>query len=127
MSNNNNFLNYLVDQNVRKISTDISTIIPIKKTETDSSDQLILVYIQIYFDNYILHIYNKADFICDNKEYQIADIANTSVIKTNENKEYAELFFSNECKLKIDLRDEAYIGPEAMSLSGPNDLFVVWN
>ena len=41
--------------------------------------------------------------------------------------EMAELIFSDTARLTVDLRDDAFVGPEAMQLHGPNLEIVVWN
>ena len=37
------------------------------------------------------------------------------------------LVFQNSNRIVVDLTDDAYFGPEAMVLQGPDDLIVVWN
>lgn len=128
MNNKRTFLNCLVGETVKKTNTEISTFIPLKKNTEDSADELTLVYSQLYFENYTLLIYNNYKISCyNNQTIKIDELVNSKVLKSNEEKDFIELIFDNQCKLIIDLSDDAYNGPDAMCLKGPNDLFVVWN
>lgn len=37
------------------------------------------------------------------------------------------LQLSADVALQVDLRDEAFVGPEAMQFIGPQDKFIIWN
>ncbi len=41
--------------------------------------------------------------------------------------EQATFYTDENIHLQVNLRQEFYIGPEAMSLHGPDNLLVVWN
>jgi len=128
MNNKKTFLNSIIGETIKKTNAEISTIIPLKKNKEDVGDELTLVYSQLYFDNYTLLIYNNYKIICNNNQaIKIDELVNSRVLRTNEEKDFVELIFDNNCKLIVDLRDDAYNGPDAMCLKGPNDLFVVWN
>jgi hypothetical protein len=121
------YLKYLIGQIIQRVDTDISTVIPLNQKK-EEYEQIMSVYTQIYFDEYILDVYNKAEILGGTENMRIEELIGLKVIDTNETKEKAELIFGRGFIFKIDLRDEAYSNdPEAMCLHGPNNLCVVWN
>jgi hypothetical protein len=82
-------------------------------------------YLQLFFEEgSILSIYN---------EFELSDSGDTNSLqgatlkKVEETQDTIALDFSNEQHLRIDLRDEAYRGPEAVVLHVPGKFIVVWN
>lgn len=50
-----------------------------------------------------------------------------SVTDVSESKYMVTIRFDNDSVLQIDMRDEAYTGPEAMQLRVPDEPIVIWN
>ncbi len=61
--NSHSYLKRLIGQTIKNITTDMSTIVPIKNDKAESMEQVMSVYIQIYFDEYRLHVFNTAETI----------------------------------------------------------------
>ncbi|MGZ4042735.1 MAG: hypothetical protein ACXVPU_11405 [Bacteroidia bacterium] len=125
MENNRTYLTKLIGSIIQKVDSSISTIVKIKNNEDDQENVKMIVGIQLSFEEYTLNIYNPAHISFKDKE--LKDLIGLKVVMVSETKEEAELCFDDGCKLIINIRDEAYEGPEAMSLYGPNDFWVVWN
>ncbi len=106
-----------------QISTTTTVGITIKKEDL-LQQQFSLIY-KLYFDDYLLIINNPISIIPSN--ISINDLVNNKIIIVNETKDEAELVFENGSKLVVNLREEAFYDPEAMSLMGPNNFCVVWN
>ena len=85
-----------------------------------------LVYTEINFENYELSIFNSHEIISTNNKFLI-NMIGQKVISVEENNVEAHIKFENNDVIKIQLGDEAYNGPEAMCLCGPDRLCVVWN
>lgn len=119
------YLENLAGLTIRNVQTEIDHTIPIA-TAKEKGDDVFSAYIQLYFDGYILNIYNTFEIIPDGG-MDLKKLIGLKTISANETKEEAELLLDNGKVIKINLRDEAYTGPEAMFLKGPDELFVVWN
>lgn len=118
------YLKLLIGKKVSKTEHSTNIIIPIKDV-VESSTINTSIYIQVYFEDYRLNIYNLISISPQGKI--IADIVGLTVIEAYESDEEAVLIFNNEYKLIVNMRDEAYSDPEAMYLAGPNNFWVVWN
>ncbi len=85
-------------------------------------------YFQIYFeDDYILTIFNKFDsknitFI-DSDNNIVDDIV---VLEVIENLEFIKIIFSNNSYIEVSLKDEAYLGPEAMTFGQKGKIPLIW-
>jgi len=83
--------------------------------------------IGIGFENGIsLSIYNKYEL----EGFVLSDalrLVGNTVTYVDEQKEVITIRFENNWVLRVDMRDEAYSGPEAMQLRVPDDPIVVWN
>jgi len=74
----------------------------------------------------VLSIYNshKLDgFIADN----VQDLIGKVVSQVEDQMEIATIKFENDWAILVDMRDEAYMGPEAMQLRVPGEPIVIWN
>ncbi len=60
-------------------------------------------------------------------EDRIEELAGASVERISESKEAAQIRFTEGRVVHVDLRDEAFNGPEAMVLTVPGEPTVVWN
>jgi hypothetical protein len=84
--------------------------------------------LQVLFEDRIcLSVYNKcrltiSETTLENKQI----LANTFLSKVSENDQNITLLFSNGIELSIDMSEEAYQGPEAMTLHRPGQPIVVW-
>jgi hypothetical protein len=82
-------------------------------------------YVQLFFEKDItLNIYNDYRLT---KGAEIASLKEARVEKIEEKQDELILYFSEAKRLRIDLRDEAYNGPEALQLNVPGEPTVVWN
>ncbi len=81
----------------------------------------------ISFENGIsLAIYNMYElegFVLSDTQRLIGNI----VTHVDEGMDTTTIRFQNNWALRIDMRDEAYTGPEAMQLRVPDDPIVIWN
>jgi hypothetical protein len=122
----NTYLKLLVGKIVSSAEYNTSTVAPIGTMKnSDASLIKTSISIQVYFEEYRLSIYNKIRVLPPNKE--INDFIGLKVLDAFETTGEAVLIFQHGCKIIIDLRDEAYSGPEAMYLSGPDHFWFVWN
>jgi hypothetical protein len=55
------------------------------------------------------------------------DLVGAALLMFEERGKEEVLQFDTGVTVKVDMRDEAYRGPEAIVLSGPKGLLVVWN
>ena len=118
------YLNKIVGLIINDVYTETETIISLKEKKEEETNETISVYIQLHFNKYTLNIYNKFEIIPNRKT---SDLKGLKVISIEETKEEVNLLLDNGTCIKINLRDEAYMGPEAMCLYGPDNLCVVWN
>lgn len=125
METKQTYLTRLIGSIIQKTDTDITTVVAIKMHKDDEESVKMIIGIQLYFEEYILNIYNPAKITFH--DTALNNLIGLKVIEVNETKESAELMFDNGCKLIVNMKEEAYEGPEAMALYGPNDFWVVWN
>jgi len=82
-------------------------------------------YVQLCFEKDItLNIYN--DYRLENGA-DIISLKDAKVKKIEEERDELILYLSEAKHLHIDLRDEAYNGPEALQLNVPGEPTVIWN
>jgi hypothetical protein len=111
---------------IGKIITDISTSqgtyypLSIKDTPPQVVDE---VFITI--EDYRLSISNKITL--DPNTTDIGSFIGKKIKTVQETHQEIKIINTDNNWIVVDLRDEAYVGPEAMSLNGPNNLCVVWN
>jgi hypothetical protein len=74
--------------------------------------------------DYTLNVLNRFELIGIDKLDHVKGLRIEAVL---EMKDAISLMLQNSIRIVVDLRDEAYFGPEALVLHGPNDLIVVWN
>lgn len=79
-----------------------------------------------FHDGTILAIYNK--FELENIiPVDASRIIGACIRQVDESEASIALIFDNELTLRIDMRGEAFSGPEAMQLRVPGESIVVWN
>lgn len=125
MVNNESYLKLLIGKYVTKTEYSSSTIAPINGDKNDPFLIKASVFVQIYFEDYRLNIYNTMHVIPSDR--MVNDFIGLKVMEVYETKEEAILKFKNNYKIIVDMRDEAYSDPEAMYLAGPNNFWTVWN
>jgi hypothetical protein len=81
--------------------------------------------IVIYFEDYSLSISNHINL--DNSTSDVNSLIGKKIKSISESDEEAKLITMDGKWISIDLRSEAFVGPEAMCLNGPNNFIVVWN
>lgn len=80
-------------------------------------------YLQIYFSGGVLNIYNS---------YSLAGASLGSLVgkklrSVTEDLEVIELKFDNLAVITIDMKPEAFNGPEAMQLLRDGEITVIWS
>jgi hypothetical protein len=84
-------------------------------------------YLQIHFEfGTSLNIYNPM-LVSGTASGSLTDIEGHRVSRVSERPDSASLEFDDGTIVTIDLRDEAFVGPEAMVLEVPGEPIVVWN
>lgn len=115
------YLNNIIGKTLNSSSISTSTVIPLNQ----NGKELLTIANSLMFEDFRLDINNPVTIEPNNKSFE--DLIGEYVIAIKEDSKEIELKFSNNAKLKINMRDEVYYDPEAMVLYGPNDLCVVWN
>lgn len=110
----------LIGQIVQSIGTEVSMTYELGKKD----QSLLEVPTQIILDNFTLTIYNKVKL--DGARH-LKDLEKTKILKVQGDKNEEKLWFSNGALLSVQLDNDSYIGPEAMVLTGPENLIIVWN
>ena len=119
------YLQLLIGKPVTGAKYNTSTVAPINNDKNDSSLIRTSIFVQIYFEDYRLNIYNTIRISPSDKV--VDNFVGLKVLEAYETGDEAVLVFSDGYKIVIDLRDEAYSDPEAMYLTGPDNFWVVWN
>lgn len=120
-------LGRLIGQTVLTVSDDVATYIPVDApVGFPESGQAVLTRV-IGFEEYQLSIVNPAHLAGNDGSLELSSLKGKVVSRVEENEHTALIGFNDGLQLVIDLRDESFIGPEAMVLHGPDDLIVVWN
>jgi len=83
--------------------------------------------ISIVFEDYTLNIYNPFTIKGTDTDASLRIIENLTVIDCQEQPTEVTIELETNIELAIDLKDESFQGPEALSLYGPNNLIIVWN
>jgi hypothetical protein len=100
-------------------SHEIDSTIPING---DSTDQSVDLSLRIYFDDFTLSVYNNHRIINGDLE----KLMGLELVEVKESDSKIEFHFG-KAELVIDMTKDGYNGPEALSLTGPDNLIVVWN
>jgi hypothetical protein len=119
------YLEKLIQKTVTSSNMGTSTTYGINFPKNDPNFSRTEIELTIIFEDYALNIYNPLTILPSDKE--LLDFIGLKLIVARETKDEAELIFDNGYKIIIDLRDDAYFGPEAMSLVGPGNFLAVWN
>jgi hypothetical protein len=117
-------LKRLIGKVVNKTEISSSIIIGRNMKADDPNRERTFVMLQLFIEDYILNISNPITIIPSYKE--LPDLEGLKIIAVHETDEEAELIFDNGNRLIVDMRDEAYEGPEAIYLTGPDGFWVVW-
>jgi len=122
--NDSNYLNILVGQTIKSVYKGVDTIIPLRGSKTGETKTIHPNYVQLHSHSYTLNIYNDYQIL---PHSTLEELVGSTIISAEESKEEAVLLMDNGKHIKVSLKDEAYYGPEAMSLHGPDSLCVVRN
>jgi len=76
-------------------------------------------------EEYSLAIFNKTIFSPDIKSAK--ELSGSTICSIEESNSSILITTTNGLWLAIDLQNDAYSGPEAMVLHGPDNLCIVWN
>lgn len=119
------YIEGLQGKTIRSVSNEISetfVINPqIKPSENESKVEL---FVRIGVGEYYLHVYNPYNLV---GIVSINDLIGRRIVKTEECEDSISFIFEENTRLTINLSDNAFIGPEALVLFGPDNLCVVWN
>jgi len=125
-SSMNSYLEKLIGKKLENVNTGISQTYALG-VPSSKENSLTLIFTTIFFEDYILGVYNRHEIISHDYS-SIADLIGLRVTDAHETKNFADIIFTQSTILRIDLRDEAFIGPEALTLSGTDGrTIVVWN
>lgn len=116
-------LNKLIGKAITKVTYNHTAIASINEKRA----MLIESQTTILFEDYTLVIYNPFVIHGTDTEISLSILEGLMLISCEERPTEIVLTLEANVKLVIDLRDESYKGPEALSLYGPNNLIVVWN
>ncbi|MCW3117918.1 MAG: hypothetical protein JWM28_2000 [Chitinophagaceae bacterium] len=125
MGNEKSYLDRIIGKSVTKTDINTSTIIAIREIEADPVDERMSISIQLYFEDYLLNIYNPIKILPADK--QLEDFIGLKLISAEEKKEEIKLVFNNNYSLIVNMREDVYFDPESMTLYGPNNFCAVWN
>jgi hypothetical protein len=119
-----NHLNKLVGKQIIKLEVYPSTYYPIN-TSDSKLEPLTINELWINFGEYQLNIGNNYELNSElnNIEALVGQVIK-EVIETND---AVKMVTTLGNILTINLRDEAFNGPEAMSLHGPENYLKIWN
>ena len=119
------YLNRLIGKTITDISIGQGTYYSLK-TKKDKKQSLLQIVDEtcITIEDYSLTIFNK--IILDSNNTSIDAFLGRKVKRIIQSDQEVRIATDNGW-ISIDLRDDATVGPEAMSLLGPNNLCVVWN
>ncbi len=120
-------LERLVGQTVLAVSEDIATCIPLNTPVPFPESGQAVITRMIAFEDYQLSIVNPVHVTGIDGALELSSLTGKMVNRVEENEHTALIGFNDGLQLVIDLRDESFVGPEAMVLHGPDDLIVVWN
>lgn len=90
----------------------------------DDLNETKLPEVRLEIEDYTLIITNKFTLA---PSAPIDSLINTVIVNVEESESSIRIQVSNGLLLTIDLSDEAYFGPEALVLHGPDNLCIVWN
>jgi hypothetical protein len=117
-----NILSKLIGNKVIAVDTVITTTIPVNS----GGEIKIEIPVALLFVDYTLNIYNS--FVIQGVTgASLSVLENLTVQDFLEANEMIILYFDNSVDLIVDMSDEGYNGPEALSLYGPDSMIVVWD
>ena len=108
---------------ITEVGTEVSITYPLNILGEDLLECPVFIRIEDFWIN----IYNPLIIDGLDKTKSLKQLVNKKVLFVNESSEFIEIHLEDNIILRIDLRDESFTGPEALSLHGPNNLIVVWN
>lgn len=115
-------LNRLVGKTITGISAGEGTYYSLNEKERPPQ---IVPEIYISIEDHSLTISNKIIFKKNTASINI--FSGKKIKNIVETKDEIKITTEDENWFVVDLREEAYSGPEAMSLHGPDNFWVVWN
>jgi hypothetical protein len=108
-------------------SDPVLKLIGLTLTSVDVSTDLVRL---LFEDGWRLIIYNPCAMEVSGLSVPLGDgnmLIGRTVITSVTTCDGFELQLSGGVSLRVDLRDEAFVGPEAMQLIGPTGEIIVWN
>lgn len=116
------YLSKLIGKKVVMVSSIVTKTIGINQGNETIEEPIIIV-----FEEYTLSIYNPFSFDGLRDSTTLRAIENLILQSYIQDIERISMCFDNNVTLNIDMRNESFRGPEAITLRGPDNLFVVWN
>ena len=119
------YLNSLVGKTITDILVSQGVYYPIRSDKSEDEPSQVVEEIILKTEDYSLTISNRVKL--NPAGENIKSLKGCKIIFIHETDLEVSISTSDKKTLIIDLRDEAYYGPEAMCLLGPDNLVVVWN
>lgn len=120
------YLTPLIGKTIQEVLMGSGNYHTIKSKPTDTvPPPQIVDEIVLKMDDYFLNISNPIMF--SDKESDINSFIGKTIVDVSENENECRITTTDGNWFSIDLRGESYVGPEAMCLTGPDNLIIVWN
>jgi hypothetical protein len=113
-------LSKLVGKIITNISKNQEPYYPLSDKEKIHTNNEVFIEIE----DYSISIFNKIVLDADNED--ISFFKGKKIKAILQLKDEVRISTTDNRWFSIDLRNEAYVGPEAISLHGPDNLIVIW-
>lgn len=120
-----NHLNKLVGKIITDIQFLTGQYFPLSRANEEIADSQNVPEIWIQMEDYSLTISNPISLFGQIND--LKELIGRKIINVIDDDEQATFYIDENIHLQVNLRQEFYVGPEAMSLHGPDNLIVVWN
>ncbi len=120
-----NYLNKLVGKIITDIKFLTGQYFPLSQANDETADAQNVPEIWIQMEDYSLTISNPISLFGQVKG--LNELIGRKIINVIDDDEQATFYTDENFHFQVNLRQEFYVGPEAMSLHGPDNLIVAWN
>jgi hypothetical protein len=115
------YLKILKGKKIKSIDFNLSSTNGINDTTENAS--IIELHLLLQFDEYALSIFNDFKLLKNDKD--VNELTGDTLIDLDEN--YIDFIFESGEILQVNMKEDGYIGAEAMHLTGKDGINVVWN
>lgn len=116
-------LNNLIGKKISRISGSDSVSISLQNISNPKVESPLSLIVE----DYTLNIYNPFTIKGTDTNTSMRILEGHHIVSCREQSDMINIVLNDNIEITIDLRDESFKGPEALSLYGPNNLIVVWN